>query len=186
MIQTFLSDEIWKDIPCYEGIYQASTHGRIRTVDGKTTFTKKHGIRHWKSRILKGRGNNHVTGARVSLWKDGKAKDFLVARLIALTFLGQPPEKYTVNHKDGNRLNNHLDNLEWLSLEDNIRHGFETKLYSSQKLVVIKIAEKVVEFRSMAQCDVFLNRYKGYTSCRLKKHNSLVDSNGNIFQVLPF
>ena len=44
--------EMWKDIPNYEGIYQASTFGRIRTCEGKTTYTKRHGIRHWKQRIL--------------------------------------------------------------------------------------------------------------------------------------
>ena len=184
-MKTYPSDEIWKDIPQYEGIYQASTFGNIRTVEGKTTFTNKHGIRHWKSRVLKGRGNNKVTGKRVSLWKDGKSKDFLAARLIATTFLGEPPKNFTVNHKDGNRFNNSLDNLEWLSLEDNIRHGFETGLYP-QNSVVIKTAEKVIEFRSMAQCDAFLNRARGYTSNRLKKHNTLVNLDGKVFQVLPF
>ena len=58
------SEETWKDIKGYEGIYQASSFGRIRTVEGKTTYTERHGVRHWKSRILKGRGNNPVTGAR--------------------------------------------------------------------------------------------------------------------------
>ena len=90
--------ELWKDIPGYEGIYEASTNGRIRTKKSKTTYTEKHGVRTWKSRILKGRGNNKQTGARVSLWKDGKYKDHLVARLIAYTFLGIPDKKLTVNH----------------------------------------------------------------------------------------
>ena len=182
---TYPSDEKWRDIPGYEGIYQASTHGNIRTIEGKKTFTKKHGIRRWKSRVLKGRGNNKVTGKRVSLWKDGKSKDFLVARLVAMTFLGNPPKHFTVNHIDGNRFNNKLENLEWLSLADNIRHGFETGLYP-QIAVVIKTPETVISFRSMAQCDAFLKRAKGYTSNRLKKHNTLIDLDGKVFQVLPF
>ena len=68
-------EEIWKDIPDYEGIYQASNLGQIRTTPNKITMTNLHGIRHWKTRILKGRGNYYQTGKRVSLWKNGKPKD---------------------------------------------------------------------------------------------------------------
>ena len=131
--------EIWKDIPNYEGIYQASTFGNIRTVDNKVTYSAKHGERHWKSRILKGRGNNVITGKRVNLWKDKKGKDWLVARLIAMTFLGEPKERMTVKHIDGNRMNNKIENLEWLSLADNIRHGFNTGLYKTQKPIKIML-----------------------------------------------
>jgi hypothetical protein len=170
--------EVWKDIPDYEGIYQASNLGRIRTADGKTTFTERHGVRRWKSRILKGRGDNYQTGKRVSLWKDGKVKDWLVARLVAITFLGDPPENYTVNHKDGNRLNNNIDNLEWLSLGDNIRHGFATGLYPT-KSVVLSRDGQTFRFASMAKCDAFLRRSSGYTSNSLSERYTLFDADGN-------
>lgn len=170
--------EVWKDIPGYEGIYQASTFGRIRTVEGKTTFTTRHGVRHWKSRILKGRGDNPKTGKRVSLWKDGKSKDWLVARLVAITFLGYPPEGFTVNHKDGNRLNNSLDNLEWLSLADNIRHAFDTGLHTT-KAVELSRNGITITFESMAKCDKFLERPKGYTSNAIINGYSLCDTRGN-------
>lgn len=175
--------EIWKDIPGYEGIYQASSNGRIRTVEGKTTFTVRHGVRHWESRILKGRGDNPTTGKRVNLWKNGKPKDFLVARLVALTFLGEPPKGYTVNHKDGNRFNNSIDNLEWLSLGDNIRHGFETLLYP-QKSIRLTKDNNEFNFRSMSQCDKFLDRHNGYTSERMKKDNVLRDKHGNEYKAM--
>lgn len=171
--------EVWKDIPDYEGIYQASSLGRIRTVEGKTTTSKRHGIRHWKGRVLKGRGDNPKTGKRVNLYKDGKAKDWLVARLVAITFLGVPPEGFTVNHIDGNRLNNHIDNLEWLSLADNIRHGFATGLYHTQKSISLSRNGNIYDFVSMSKCDEFLNRSKGYTSNRLKYKSTLLDSDGN-------
>lgn len=172
------SNETWKDIPGYEGIYQASTLGNIRTVEGKTTFSKKHGIRHWKSRILKGRGDNPKTGKRVSLWKDGKVKDWLVARLVAITFLGNPPEGFTVNHKDGNRMNNAIENLEWLSLADNIRHGFATGLYPTKHITLSRNGQKY-EFESMAKCDRFLGRKPRYTSNSLKQRDTLCDVDGN-------
>jgi hypothetical protein len=168
--------EKWQDIPGYEGIYQASSYGNIRTCEGKTTSNKRFGIRRWKSRILKGRGDNLRTGRRVSLWKDGKCKDWLVARLVAITFLGEPTEGFTVNHIDGNRLNNHIENLEWLSLADNIKHGFETGLYNHQKQIAVTDADVTYKFRSYAQLDVFLGRAKGYTSSRLKKGSFLLYS----------
>lgn len=171
--------EVWRDIPQYEGIYQASSHGNIRTCEGKTTSNKRYETRHWKSRILKGKGDNPKTGKRVSLWKDGKRSDWLVARLVATTFLGEPPVGFTVNHIDGNRMNNNIDNLEWLSRGDNIRHGFATGLYHSQKAVLLVKDGQQFEFRSMAQCDRFLRMRSGYTSAKLKKSDTLSDYMGN-------
>ena len=178
--------EIWKDIPGYEGIYQTSNYGRIRTVEGKITYSKLHGKRVWKSRVLKGRGNNPITGKRVSLYKDGIEKSFLVARLVALTFLGAPSEGFTVNHKDGNRMNNSLDNLEWLSLADNIRHGFNTGLYSTQKAISVyhSNTKEKIHFPSLSELDRFLNRKLGYTSGRLKKkHLTLISAHGDCYNV---
>lgn len=178
-----LAMEVWKDIPGYEGIYQASTFGDIRTVDGKVTSNKRYATRRWKSRILKGRGDNYKTGKRVNLWKNGKAKEWLVARVVATTFLGVPPEGFTVNHIDGNRLNNHIDNLEWLSLADNIRHGFETGLYHAQKSVTLVKDGIWVTFKSMAKCDKFLGKYAGYTSARAQKSDTVVDAKGNTYHL---
>lgn len=177
-----IMQEEWRDIKGYEGLYQASSFGRVRTVEGKTTFSQKHGVRHWKSRIMKGRGNNPVTGARVSLWRNGKKKDFLVARIIAYTFLGEPEDGFTVNHIDGNRLNNKVENLEWLSLADNIRHGFETGLYTSQKPVILTKGNVEYRFRSMAQCDEFLGRGHGYTSLVLKRGGIIKDTTGIVYK----
>lgn len=133
--------EIWKDIPNYEG-YQASNLGRIRTYN-KITHTKIHGDRHWTNRILKYKETNpkshskhqgkYGTGYRVDLWKDGKPKSFLVARLVAFTFYNEDinNKKLTVDHIDGNRLNNKLDNLELVSLQENIKRSYINGLHNS-------------------------------------------------------
>lgn len=177
--------EVWKDIPGYEGIYQASSYGQIRSAEGKATSNKRYGVRRWRSRILKGRGNNPTTGKRVSLWKDGKPKDLLVARLVALTFLGEPQEGFTVNHKDGNRFNNDIENLEWLSLGDNIRHGFETGLYHSQIPVSVKRNGQIHSFRSMAALCRFLNRSHDYVSSALKGSRTiLTNTEGEVYEVV--
>lgn len=180
-----MKKEIWKDIPEYEGIYEASTYGRIRTKEGKTTYSIRHGTRQWKSRILKGRGNHPTTGKRVSLWKNGEMKDMLVARLVAFTFLGIPKDKMTVNHKNGNRLDNRIENLEWLSLADNIRHGFETGLYGTQYKITLKAKDNSLHtFRSHSQASLWLGRCVGYIHECIKWNRKPKDIQGNIYEII--
>ena len=164
--------ESWKDIPDYEGLYQASTDGRIRTAPGKITHTKRHGDRQWKTRILKSRGNNTNTGKRASLWKDGKCQEWLQARLIALTWVPGFEDGMTVNHINGDRMDNRVCNLEWLSLADNIRHGFDTGLYgSNQQRVTLRDhrSGKQKSFASMAEASRFLGKNNGFVSSRTEK-----------------
>ena len=168
-------EEIWKNIPDYNG-YQVSNLGRVRTFN-KTTYTKKHGVRHWKDRILKYKcinENAHKTGYKVDLWKDGKNKTFLVARLVAFTFYNEDIDnhKLTVDHIDGNRLNNNLNNLELVSLAENIRRGFNNGLYSFQKKVKI-INKKTHEekiFNSMSKGSIYMNYSNKYLSDKIKKN----------------
>jgi hypothetical protein len=173
--------EEWRDIPGYEGLYQASTHGRIKTVAGKTTSNKRYKTRVWKERIMKPKveyaGRQDY---RICLWKDGKPKDFLVARLVALTWVDGYSDGLTVNHIDGDFQNNHYSNLEWISRAENIRKGYETGLYSSiQKPVVLKSAEQAMHFDSMSAASRFLGRSEGYVSNCVKKNRSPSDASGN-------
>lgn len=182
-----LPNEIWKPIPDYEGIYEASSLGRIRTCEGKTTSSTRYEVRHWKSKIIKYRNCTDVRkiGYRVSLWKNKKPKDFLIARLVCSAFYGK--SDLTVNHKDGNRLNNCIENLEWLSLGDNIRHGFETGLYHSQKQTALLDNNGVKrKFRSLSQASLFLGRNVNYINTQIKRNNKITDINGNLYFVNPF
>lgn len=174
--------EIWKDIPRYPG-YQASNLGRIRTFN-KVTFTKRHGERHWQNRILKFKPSISTKkikkgpGYRVSLWKNGKSKDFLVARLIATTFLEDFIEtEMTVNHKNGDRLDNRVENLEWLSRSENIRYGFENGQYKQYRTILYNENEKI-EFRSQSLASSFLGRKNGYIRNCLKSNRKIVSKNG--------
>ena len=173
--------EIWKDIKGFEG-YQVSNEGRIRT-HNKTTFTEKHGIRHWKDRILKQK--TAADGAmRVDLWNKGKYKTLLVHRIVIITFLGEPPEKnMTVNHKDGNRKNNHIDNLEWLSLKDNIIHGFKNGLYAKnmRSCKLIDADGKEHTFKSITDANKFLNRGYTYIHTNIQRHREIKDKAGNVY-----
>ena len=166
--------ERWKDIPGYEGLYQASTEGQIRSAPGKVTNTQYHGNRHWQTRILKGRGDNPITGKRVGLWKDGKLTEWLVARLVALTWVPGFAEGMTVNHINGNRLDNQIENLEWLTIGDNIRDGFRTGLFDKVRTPVTlksKNSGEVIKFESMISASVFLGKNIGFVSLRFKRNN---------------
>ena len=192
--ETYCKDgEIWKEIPGFEKLYEASNLGRIRSVDGKITYTERHGARKWKGRILKNKTKiPHNSGFRVSLWKDGEEKTWLSHRLVAMAFLGIPKDieikgtgqRMTVNHKDGNRLNNRIENLEWLTLEDNIKHAFKNDLMSTCKKVVLIIDSKRKEFRSMSEAGKYLGRSDSYISNCIKRKTKIRDSQNKEIEVI--
>lgn len=184
-----MKEEIWKNIKNYEG-YQVSNFGRVRT-HNKITYTKRHGYRCWKNRILhfkpftnsKQRSKQGM-GYRVDLWKNGKPKTLLVARLVLSTFTDTDINtNLTVNHKDGNRLNNKLENLEWLSREDNIRYGFENGQYKQNKTILFNKEEKY-EFISQAKASLFLGRTKGYISDCIKHKRVATSKNTGIEYII--
>lgn len=81
--------EEWKSIPGYEMLYEASSEGRIRTCEGKVTSSARSPHRVWKQRVLKPKISTSPRGRkdyRVTLWKEGHEKDWLVARLVAMAF----------------------------------------------------------------------------------------------------
>lgn len=165
-------EEIWRDIPNYEG-YQVSNLGRIRT-HNKVSYTEKHGERHWKNRILHFKGQNYKTGYRVDLWKDGKPKTLLVARLVAFTFYNEDinNHKLTVDHLNGNRLDNRLENLELVTIKENVKRAFENGLVHTQKHIKIidKNKKKEYQFISMAKASKFIKKNVGYISNKTKKN----------------
>ena len=118
-----MTEEVWKDIPGYEGRYQASTQGRIRSLDRKVRVVA-HGTeatRAVKGRIL--RPGSCKTG-HVSVVLGHGANGSLVHQLIALTFLGPCPKGKEVLHNDGNPKNNKLENLRYGTRTENILDVF--------------------------------------------------------------
>lgn len=104
-----------KDIPGWEGLYACDTKGNIYSYRSNKFLSPSK---------LK-RGYLHVTFTR-----DGKRYDYRVHRLIAMTFLDNPENKEQVNHRDGNKLNNYLSNLEWCTAEENIQHAKDNDLFA--------------------------------------------------------
>lgn len=121
--------EIWKDVPGYEGYYQASNLGRVKGVE--RTIVDSCGIKKVrKERILQPivTRDGYLS---TKLSKDGKSIRFFVQRIIAMTFLGCKDynDNWEVNHKDMNRENNMIDNLEWVTHQDNVKYSAEKGKY---------------------------------------------------------
>ena len=119
-------NEIWEWIEGYEGKYQVSNLGRVRSVD-RWRANRSNGYIQ-KGQILK--ANLDHGYERVNLYKNGKMKHCRVHRLVAQTFLENPFGKEQVNHIDGNKRNNRLDNLEWCTPKENNQHAIDNKLKS--------------------------------------------------------
>ena len=104
----------WKPVLKYEEFYSVSEKGDIRR-EKKVNNT-------YKGKIMSSFIVNKYLN--VVLCKYGKMKIFRVHKIVAEAFIGDRPEKFTINHKDGNKLNNHFSNLEYMSFGDNNRHAF--------------------------------------------------------------
>lgn len=114
-----MKKEIWKDIIGYEGLYQVSNLGRVKSLGNG-------GSNNSKERIMKLK-----IGSRgyyeVSLCKEGKHKTFTIHRLVAMTFIPNPQNYPCVNHKSEIKTDNRVDNLEWVTQKENSNYGTRNK-----------------------------------------------------------
>ena len=115
---------MWKDIKGFEKLYQISNKGQIKSL------TKKRGFYQAKEMILKQKITKFGY-ANITLLKNNKPSFCVVHRLVAETFIPNPENKPQVNHKDGNKLNNHVSNLEWCTCSENMKHAYKNNLRDS-------------------------------------------------------
>ena len=120
------NDEVWKDVIGYEGLYEVSNVGNVRSKDRVIVYSN--GIRvpyegNMKTQVMNKYGYNYV-----GLHKDAKSKQGMVHRLVADAFIPREEGKNHVNHKDGVKTNNHASNLEWCTPQENVKHAVETGL----------------------------------------------------------
>ena len=133
-----LESEIWVDIPNYEGLYQVSNFGNVKSLSRCVRIHDKLGGHRKKKEYLL-RLNVCKNGyLRVNLTKDYSTKHFLVHRLVAKAFLPNPKALPQVNHKDENKINNRVDNLEWCDAKYNSNYGERTKKSSTSKHKSVK------------------------------------------------
>lgn len=117
------NEETWKDVPGYEGIYQASTFGRIKALPKARVMHMKDGterVSHHKGRILRQKKCRDGYFAVTLTNASGVCRMERVSRVVARTFLTKPSGKDIVHHKDENIENNRSDNLEWVTTKENL------------------------------------------------------------------
>lgn len=132
-------NEIWKPIKNYEGLYEVSTLGRVKSLPRLKINNR--GKQLTKEKILK--GNDFNKGyLKVPLTDNNHVKKyFLIHRLVAETFVDNdnPKEKTQVNHIDGNKKNNCVDNLEWCTRSYNLQHAYDNGFKPTLKKLCVEI-----------------------------------------------
>lgn len=122
--------EVWKDIKGFEGHYAVSSYGRVKSLD--RTIQGKRFKMHIRERVMRQHVGRDGYPA-IQLFLDRKPFTFKVHRLVAKAFLDNPDNLPEINHIDGNKQNNAVQNLEWCTRGHNIRHAFKTGLIDPKK-----------------------------------------------------
>ena len=179
-------EEIWKDIKDYEGRYAVSNLGRI------------------KSYPKKGHGHNSII-LKSKLTKDGYYETALLSkgkgknqykyirthRIVAQAFIPNPENKPEINHKDGNKLNNNVDNLEWVTSSENQLHAYRTGLQKVSGYAIlgrkpIYCIELNVTMPSLNHMQRYLYE-KGYTpSKKLNRLSNVMNSDKHVYLGMHF
>ena len=127
MLRITTYKEVWADIKGYEGLYQISTFGNVKSLSRPVKHSNG-GTKILRERMLKTRVNSKTGYREVGLSRDGKQKYHLIHKLIAEAFIDNPHRLPVVNHIDGCKTNNDIFNLEWATYSENIRHAFANGL----------------------------------------------------------
>ena len=153
--------EIWRDIEGYEGLYQISNKGRVKRLLGPSERI----LRPWDN------GYGYMI---IGLCKNGIRKRIKVHRLVAIAFIPNPDNKPQVNHKDENKKNNCVENLEWMTCRDNINYGTRTERTSRKLLQYSKSGEFIREWPSALKIERVLgiNNANIIQCCKGKRKSS--------------
>lgn len=159
--------EIWKDIENYEGYYQISNLGRVRSLD-RIVKRSDGRIENRKGKLMstrvsnsnKAKNKNASDRENITLNKDGQIKHHLIHRLVAQAFIPNPENKKTVNHIDGDSLNNIVTNLEWATHSENVIHAYNNNLYPNitrRMAGVNKNTGELIESNTLTEMAKILN-----------------------------
>ena len=141
--------EIWKDIVGYEGLYKVSNKGNVYSVERINSQGRKWGGQTLKLLLDK------IGYIRVNLCKDGRIKNVTVHRLVAEMFIPNPNNYPEVNHRDEDKTNNCVENLEWCTREYNVNYGTAKKRMANTNSIPVKGVNKEtgeeIYLKSMAE-----------------------------------
>ena len=143
-------NEIWKDVEGYEGIYKVSNYGRIKRL-----------YRNKKEKILKSYIRNGYYSVRLS--KENKIKNFTVHRLIGKAFINNPNNYNTIDHINGIKTDNRLENLEWVTHKENTNRAWKKGLCNGNKGkfgIQSKKSIKIVQLKNGERINEFYGAYE--------------------------
>jgi len=157
--------EVWKDIKGYEGLYQISNFGQVKSLSRKAL--RRYGTyRTITERILKPQKDVYL---HVTLYKEGIGKIVAIHKLVAEAFIPNPNKYPQVNHKDENKHNNYDNNLEWCSRLYNANYGTSRKRLSAKRCKIVQQFDLdgkfIAEYNSLNQLKELTGFDQGLVSC---------------------
>lgn len=156
--------EEWRDVKTFEGLYEVSSEGGVRSL--LTLYAGK-------PRLLVQTLNKKRGYLAVGLCINGIAYTKMVHRLVAEAFIPNPDNKPEVNHKDGNKLNNKADNLEWSTYSENLQHAYNTGLRLNKVIQRSMSGEFIKEFSNCAEAECYTGfRRQSIARCARKERLS--------------
>lgn len=160
-------NEEWKPIKGYEGLYEISNYGRVKSLE--RIIPMPQGMKNSQLRKIKSKLRKQCIRGMykcVHLYKDGKCEKYSVHRLVATAFIPNPNNYPCVNHKDENKLNNHVDNLEWCSYgyNNSYGNGYVQRKNTKKGKPIEKLYKPIIcvetnrKFNSIKEACLFLNK----------------------------
>jgi hypothetical protein len=173
--------EEWRPVVGYEGSYEVSNTGRVKAL------AKYHGVIWFEEMIMRPQHDRYgylVVGLR----SHGVQKTIKVHRIVAEAFIPKVDGKPQVNHIDGDKTNNSVENLEWCNYVENIQHAIKTGLRNDQYqsiacVLTDKNTGEELHFSSLKEGSLFLNHKRQYLCKQKKKHGNSFEVGGYIVNV---
>lgn len=156
-----MQQEIWKDIKGYESFYQVSNYGRVKSLKRKRKGRNGFDV-NVREKLLKHKINRYgyVT---YSICKYSKIKQFTSHRLVAITFLENEYNLPQINHINGNKLDNNVNNLEWCDNQHNMKEAYRLGLSKARKSKDNSLSKKVCKIKN----GVIVKQYDSLTDASL-------------------
>ena len=158
---------MWKPVIGYEGLYEVSDSGQVKSLP-KMCGRSKRSEKELKTFI------NSFGYFKVNLFKNSHGKQHSVHRLVAEAFLPNPNHLPEVNHKDGNKFNNRVENLEWCTHSENAKHAIQVlnRKSRNQPVTLVK-GDKKLYFDSKKEASLFLECHSKYLQHKFRKSNKV-------------